>query len=82
MPYLEYFMAHAAGSYSDSPGLDQLSRGLQEFEGVFLQLRVSREQGPFLWGTPFHQMGFGSEIMLIPYLGQQLSMLLSVSAGG
>lgn len=38
-------------------------------EGVLQQLRISRDQGPFLWGTPSHQTGFGAETMLAPYLG-------------
>lgn len=52
-------------------------------EGVLQQLRISREQGPFLWGggAPSHQMGFGAETVLAPYLRQHLSMLLSVFAG-
>lgn len=61
-------------------GWTYISRGLLECERPFLQLRVSREQESFLWGAPFHQKGFGSEIMLTPHPGQQLSLLLSASA--
>lgn len=50
-------------------------------EVILQQLRISREQVPFLWGTPSHQTGFGAETMLTQYLGQHLSTLLSVFAG-
>ena len=50
-------------------------------EVILQQLKISREQGPFLWGAPSHQTGFGGETMLTRYLGQHLSTLLSVFAG-
>lgn len=54
MTNLEYFLVHA--DIQLPQGWTNMSRGLLEYGGVFLQLRVSREKG--CWGAPFLQMGF------------------------
>lgn len=50
-------------------------------EGVFQQLRISREQGPYIWGAPSCQRGFGAETALMLCQGQHPSVLLRIFAG-